>query len=136
MQAFIFNIRRPKFADPRVRRAFNFPLDFEEMNKSFFYGQYTRIASYFQGTELASTGLPEGRELEILETARDKVPTEVFTTPYTNPINGTPAAVRSNLREAMRLLKQAGYGVRDQRLVNVASGEPFGFELLIRTSDS
>src|SRR5208282_4483679 len=64
--------------------AFNTAFDFEEMNKQIFYGQYTRIASYFQGLDLASTGLPEGRELEILETVRDKVPAEVFTTPYTN----------------------------------------------------
>ena len=60
MQAFAFNIRRAKFQDPRVRLAFNYAFDFEEMNKQIFFGQYTRIASYFQGTELASSGLPEG----------------------------------------------------------------------------
>ena len=101
MQAFAFNIRRrDKFKDPRVRRAFNFAFDFEEMNKQIFFGQYKRIDSYFEGTELASSGLPEGEELEILETVRDKVPPEVFTTPYTNPVNGSPEAVRDNLREA------------------------------------
>ena len=66
MQAFAFNTRRDKFKDPRVRRAFNFAFDFEEMNKQIFFGQYKRIASYFEGTELASSGLPEGKELEIL----------------------------------------------------------------------
>jgi microcin C transport system substrate-binding protein len=130
MQAFAFNIRRAKFADPRVRRAFNYAFDFEEMNKQIFYAQYTRIASYFQGLELASTGLPAGRELEILETVRDKVPAEVFTTPYTNPVNGNPENVHNNLREALRLFKAAGYEVRDQRLVNVATGEPYTVELL------
>ncbi|MGA8649086.1 MAG: extracellular solute-binding protein, partial [Xanthobacteraceae bacterium] len=85
MQAFAFNIRRPKFQDPRVRLAFNYAFDFEEMNKQIFFGQYTRIASYFQGTELASSGVPAGRELEILETVRDKVPPELFTKPYSNP---------------------------------------------------
>ena len=103
MQAFAFNIRRAKFQDPRVRRAFNYAFDFEEMNKQIFFGQYKRIASYFEGTELAATGLPAGRELEILETVRDKVPPEVFTTPYTNPVSGNPENVRNNLREAMRL---------------------------------
>src|SRR5207302_7915058 len=53
MQAFAFNTRRDKFKDPRVRRAFNFAYDFEEMNKQIFFGQYTRIKSYFEGTELA-----------------------------------------------------------------------------------
>ena len=72
MQAFALNIRRDKFKDARVRRALNFAFDFEEMNKQLFFGQYKRIASYFEGTELASSGLPEGRELEILETVRDR----------------------------------------------------------------
>ena len=80
MQAFVFNIRRAKFQDPRVRRAFNLAFDFEEMNKQIFFGQYTRIASYFEGTELAARGLPQGRELELLQKVRDKVPPEVFTT--------------------------------------------------------
>ena len=57
-----------------MRRAFNFAFDFEEMNKQMFFGQYKRINSYFEGTELASSGLPQGQELEILETVRDKVP--------------------------------------------------------------
>ena len=90
MQAFVFNIRRDKFKDPRVRRAFNFAFDFEEMNKQLFFGQYKRIASYFEGTELASRGLPEGEELAILETVRDKVPAEVFTTPTPTRSSGNP----------------------------------------------
>ena len=130
MQAFAFNTRRPKFQDPRVRLAFNYAFDFEEMNKQIFFGQYTRISSYFQGTELASSGLPAGRELEILETVRDKVPAEVFTTAYSNPVGGDPAAVRNNLREAVRLFKEAGYEVRDGKLVNGKTGEPFAVEFL------
>src|SRR5208282_2134964 len=105
MQAFTFNIRRAKFQDPRVRLAFNYAFDFEEMNKQIFFGQYKRISSYFQGTELASSGLPEGRELEILNPVRDKVPAELFTTAYSNPVGGDPHAVRNNLREALRLFK-------------------------------
>jgi microcin C transport system substrate-binding protein len=130
MQAFAFNIRRAKFQDPRVRLAFNYAFDFEEMNKQIFFGQYKRIASYFEGTELASTGLPSGRELEILESVRDKVPPEVFTTPYSNPVGGNPQAVRGNLREAVRLFKEAGYEVRGERLVSSKTGEPYTVEFL------
>jgi microcin C transport system substrate-binding protein len=130
MQAFAFNIRRPKFQDPRVRLAFNYAFDFEEMNKQIFFNQYKRIASYFEGTELASSGVPTGRELELLETVRDKVPPELFKNPYTNPVNGNPEQIRANLREGIKLLKEAGYEVRDQQLVNTKTGEPFSVELL------
>jgi len=131
MQAFVFNTRRDKFKDARLRRAFNFAFDFEETNKQMFFGQYKRIASYFEGLELASSGLPEGQERAILETVRDKVPPEVFTTAYTNPVGGSPENVRANLREALRLLKEAGYEVRDRRLVEVATGRPVSVELLV-----
>ncbi|HXX07816.1 MAG TPA: extracellular solute-binding protein [Pseudolabrys sp.] len=131
MQAFAFNIRRPKFQDPRVRRAFNFAFDFEEMNRQIFYGQYKRIASYFEGTELASSGLPEGAELEILQTVKDKVPPELFTKPYTNPVGGNPQDVRNNTREALTLFREAGYDIHDTKLVNVKTGERFTVELLV-----
>src|SRR5499427_12123 len=130
MQAFAFNLRRNKFKDPRVRQAFNYAFDFEEMNKKIFFGQYKRTGSYFEGTELAATGLPTGRELELLETVRDKVPPDLFTKPYTNPVNGDPNAVRNNLREALRLFKEAGYEVRNQQIVNATTGEPFEVEFL------
>jgi microcin C transport system substrate-binding protein len=135
MQAFVLNTRRSKFADPRVRRAFNLALDFEEMNKQIFFGQYQRIASYFDGSELASSGLPSGLELEILQTVRDQVPPEVFTTEYKNPVNGNPEAVRANLREATRLLREAGWEIRNQKLVNAKTGEPMTVEMLNTTTD-
>jgi microcin C transport system substrate-binding protein len=130
MQAFVLNTRRSKFADPRVRRAFNLALDFEDLNKQLFFGQYQRIASYFDGTELASFGLPSGLELEILQTVRDQVPPEVFTTEYKNPVNGSPETVRANLREATRLLREAGWQIRNQKLVNVKTGQPMAVEML------
>jgi microcin C transport system substrate-binding protein len=131
MQAFVLNLRREQFKDVRLRRAFNFAFDFEEMNKQLFFGQYTRINSYFYGTELASSGLPEGEELAILETVRDKVPPEVFTMPYQNPVGGNPEAVRSNLRESLRLLKEAGYEIKDHKLVD-AAGKPITVEILVQ----
>jgi microcin C transport system substrate-binding protein len=130
MQAFAFNIRRAKFQDPRVRRAFNYAFDFEEMNRQIFFGQYSRVASYFQGTELACSGIPAGRELELLNTVRDKVPPEVFTTAYSSPVNGNPEAVRNNLREAIRLLKEAGYEIQNQKLIDSKTGTPFAVEFL------
>ena len=135
MRAFAFNLRRDKFRDPRVRQAFNFAFDFEEMNKQFFFGQYRRINSYFEGTELACSGLPQGEELKILEPLRDKVPPEVFTTPYANPVSGTAEKVRANRQEGMRLLAAAGYEVRDHKQVNVKTGEALTAEILNLTSD-
>jgi microcin C transport system substrate-binding protein len=134
MQAFAFNIRRDKFKDARLRHAFNFALNFEEMNKQLFFGQYKRITSYFDGTELACRGVPEGEELAILEPLRDKVPPEVFTTPYSNPVFDSPASVRDNLREGLKLMREAGYEIRDQRLVNAKTGEPLSVELLTLSS--
>jgi microcin C transport system substrate-binding protein len=130
MQAFTLNLRREQFKDARLRRAFNYAFDFEEMNKQLFFGQYKRINSYFDGTELACSGVPEGQELAILETVRDKVPGEVFTTPYQNPVGGNPEAVRANLREAARLLKEAGYEIKDRKLVD-AAGKPVTVEILV-----
>jgi microcin C transport system substrate-binding protein len=131
MQGFAFNLRRAQFRDARLRRAFNYAFDFEEMNKQLFYGQYKRINSYFEGTELASSGLPQGRELQMLETLRDKVPAEVFTTPYQNPVGGNPESVRANLRESARLIKEASFEVRDRKLVD-AAGKPVTVEILVQ----
>jgi microcin C transport system substrate-binding protein len=129
MQALVLNLRRDKFKDARVRRALNLAFDFEDINKTLLAGQYERVSSYFHGLELAATGLPEGQELAILEKYRDKLPPEVFTTPYKNPVGGSPEAARNNLREADRLLREAGWQVKDRQRVN-AKGEVLSIELL------
>jgi microcin C transport system substrate-binding protein len=131
MQGFALNMRRPLFKDVRVRRAFNYAYDFEEMNRQLSSGEYSRDNSYFDGNELASSGLPEGIELQILEPLRDQIPAEIFTTPYQNPVGGNPESVRNNLREATRLLKEAGFEVRDRKLVD-PSGQPVSVEILCR----
>jgi len=136
MQAFVFNTRREKFKDPRVRLGLNYAFDFEEMNRQIFFGQYKRVGSYFEGTELASSGLPEGQEKEILETVRDKVPAEVFTKAYANPVGGTPDNVRANLREGIRLLREAGYEIKNQKLVNSKTNEPLTIEFLVSDPNS
>jgi microcin C transport system substrate-binding protein len=131
MQAFVPNLRREKFQDPRVRLALSYALDFEDMNRTLFFNQYKRIESYFSGTELASSGLPTGKELAILETVRNQVPAEVFAKEFKAPVGGTEDARRANLREAVRLLREAGYEIRDKRLVNAKSGEPFSIDFLL-----
>lgn len=136
MQGFIFNLRRPKFQDPRVRQAFNYAFDFEWLNTNIFYGQYQRTGSYFENSDLAAAGLPEGKELEILEKVRDQVPPEVFTTVYENPVGGDTRKQRENLRKATQLLKEAGWEVRNGVLVNGQTGEPFTVEFLNDQPDS
>lgn len=131
MVGFIPNMRRGQFQDQRVRKALNLAFDFEELNRTTFFSQYQRVGSYFYGTELASTGLPEGRELEILNTVKDKVPASVFTTPFVNPVGGKPDMARNNLRAAIALLKEAGYEIRGRRMVNAKTGAPLSFEILL-----
>ena len=130
MQGYAFNLRRPLFADVRVRRAFNYAYDWEESDRQLSNGEYHRDSSFFDGIpQFMATGLPEGQELEILQTIRDKVPAELFTTPYQNPVGGSAEAARSNLREAARLLKEAGFEVRDRKLVDPA-GKAVSVEFL------
>ena len=130
MVGFVPNLRRPLFQDQRVRRAFNLAFDFEELNRTIFYGQYERINSFFYGIPLAWEGLPEGLELEILESVRDLVPPEVFTTEYRNPVNDTPQAVRDNLREAVELMTAAGYRLDGGRMLG-PDGRQVEVELLL-----
>lgn len=131
MQAFVPNLRREKFKDQRVREALNYAYDFETLNRTLAYNGLSRIDSYFWNTELASSGLPEGREKEILEELKDKVPPAVFNTPYTNPVAGDPQKARENLRKALTLFKEAGYELKNRKLTNAKTGEPFGIEILL-----
>ena len=131
MQGFVFNTRRAVFKDPRVREALAQAFDFEWTNKNLFFGQYTRSESYFSNSELASTDLPSGDELEILEKFRGKVPDAVFTKPYRAPATDGSGWPRENLRKAFGLLADAGWVVRDKKLVNEKTGEQMRFEVLL-----
>jgi len=130
MQGFVLNTRKPQFADRRVREALTWAFDFESMNRTLFYNAYARTATYFGGGELASSGLPKGRELAILEEFRGKVPDEVFTKEFTLPVYDKPQSVRENLRHAVQLLRDAGWESRDGRMVSVQTGQPFTIEFL------
>ena len=131
MVGFVPNLRRPLFQNADLRRALNFALDFETMQRTLFFGEYVRPNSWFFNTELAATGTPSPAELAILEPLRGKIPDTAFAGPAVNPVGGDNARIRDNLREAVRLLKQAGYEQRGGRMVNAATGEPLSFEILL-----
>ena len=131
MQAFVFNIRRGKFSDARVRQAFNLAFDFEWTNQTLFYGQYSRTDSFFEGSELEAEGLPDQRQLALLEPLRDQVPPEVFTEDFENPVAGNAASLRTNLRRATRLLGEAGWEIRGRKLTHTATGEIMSVEFLL-----
>jgi microcin C transport system substrate-binding protein len=120
MQAFVFNLRRPQFQDPRVRRAFNLAFDFEWANKNLFYDEYRRVGSYFDNSELKASGLPTGRELELLNEVRGEVPPEVFTAEWKNPVNAGSHDARRHLAMAAKLIEEAGYRRKDGVLTNAA----------------
>ncbi|RWX76637.1 ABC transporter substrate-binding protein [Neorhizobium lilium] len=134
MQAMVPNLRRDIFKDARVREALNYAFDFESLNRDLAYNGLKRVDSFFWGTELASSGLPQGRELEILQELKDKIPPQVFTTPYANPIGGDANKVRDNFRTAIGLLKEAGWELKGNRMVNAKTGQPLSFEILLSSA--
>jgi microcin C transport system substrate-binding protein len=131
MQGFGYNLRRPLFQDPRVRQALAYAFDFEWSNKNLFYGAYTRTRSYFDNSELAAKGVPQGAELQILEKYRGKIPDEVFTKEYDPPKYDGSGNIRDGLREGLKLLQAAGWGFKNEKLVNEKTGQPFEFEILL-----
>jgi microcin C transport system substrate-binding protein len=129
MQGFVYNARREVFRDPRVRKALGYAFDFEWSNTHLFYGAYTRTVSYFSNSELAAEGVPTNAERAVLEPFRDRLPSEVFGEAPRPPATGADG-VRPNLLEALRLLAEAGWVVRDMQLVQAATGRPMTFEIL------
>jgi len=130
LQAFIFNQRRTPFNDIELRRAMNYAFDFEWSNQALFYGAYTRNNSYFSNSEFAATGVPTGRELEILEPYRDQLPKSVFTMPYVLPSTDGSGRNRTNLRVAKNILDKAGYRVVDDKLIS-PQGKAVSLEFLL-----
>ena len=130
VQGFLFNLRRPKFADPRTREALALVFDFEWTNETLYFGQYARPWSFFQGTaELMPEGLPQGRELELLESVREHVPEAAFGPPYAPDQTDGSGRIRGELREARTLLESAGWGIQEGSLVD-GNGEPLHVEFL------
>ena len=134
MSGFAFNTRRKKFKDRRVRRALAYAYDFEWTNKQLFYGLFDRSRSYWGNAALGSAGLPVGRELEILEEYRGRIPEEVFTAEYIPPTTDGSGQNRTNLRSAKKLLAEAGWSVVNGALTHAESGEVMRFEFLLGSS--
>ena len=133
MQGFVFNTRRPLFADRKVRQALSYAFDFEWSNKNLFYGLYHRTKSYFDNSVLAATGAPTKAELKLLEPYKDIIPPEVFLGTCPPPETDGSGDIRDNLIIAMNLLKEAGWEYKSGALRN-KDGEPFIFEIMLDTS--
>ena len=131
-QGYFFNIRREKFQDIRVRRAFNLAFDFEWTNKNLFYGSYRRTASFFEASPLKANGVPPADELAILEPMRGMLRPEVFSAPELPPVSDGSGQDRKLLRQASELLDQAGWA-NDNGLRKNAKGETLSAEFLIES---
>jgi len=129
-QGFFFNTRRAKFSDPRVRKALDYAFDYEFTNKNLFYGLYKRTNSYFENSDMKAEGKPSPEELALLEPFRDKLPKAVFEEPYTSPVSDGSGTDRRLLREAARLLDEAGCKMKDRQRV-CPSGDVLDIEFLI-----
>ena len=133
-QGFFANMRRARFQDPRVRRALDLAFDFEWMNKNLFYGLYTRTESYFENSDMKATGKPSPEELALLEPHRAKLPPEVFGDVYRPPVSDGSGSDRRNLREAQKLLAEAGWTLDRAKgaepVVRNAKGETLDIEFL------
>ncbi len=130
MQGFVYNLRKPLFQDIRVREALMLAYDFQYANSTLFFNMYNRTDSYFDNSSLASFGIPEGAELAVLKPYVDQLPPELFTHPFTLPEHNDRKATRNYLRQAKKLLAEAGWTIQDGVLKN-AAGQPFEFEILL-----
>jgi len=131
IQGFIMNTRRPIFADPRVREAIGQVFDFEWMNKNLFFSSYVRSHSYFGNTAQEAKDLPDAAEQALLAPYREKLPPDLFTEPFRVPVTDASGNNREGLRRALALLKDAGWTIRDRKLVDSA-GKPMAFTILLQ----
>jgi len=131
MQGFVFNVRRSKFSDQRVREAIAATLDFEWMNKTLFFGAYERNTSYFAHTPFAASDLPDAKERALLEPYAKELPASLFTETFHLPVTDGSGNNRAELIRADKLLTEAGWVMRDGKRVNEKTGEPFTLEFLL-----
>ncbi len=128
-QAYYLNTRNKKLSDPRVRQALLMLFDFETMNKNMFFDTYTRTDSFYEGGELQSEGIPKGRELNILEGYRGKIPEEVFTKEFAMPNYSKTGSFRQAQRKALKLFSEAGYGFKNGKMLDT-NGKHFTLEFI------
>lgn len=131
MQCFVFNTRRAKFQNPKVREALNYAYDFEWSNAHLFYGAYARNMSFFGNSEFASEGLPGEDELKLLRPFKDSLPERLFTEAPSQPVADGESGARQNLLKAQKLLQEAGLEMRDMKLIDPATGEQMEIEFLL-----
>ena len=130
LQNFAFNLRKEKFADKRVRQAISYAFNFDWANENLFYNQYKRITSFFPNTGMEAFGLPQGRELEILEKYKNNLDKSIFENPPFIPFHNTHVDTRKNLKYAVTLLKDAGYDFVDGKMTQLKTMKPLEFEVL------
>ncbi|MBE7635439.1 ABC transporter substrate-binding protein [Sneathiella sp. P13V-1] len=135
-QVYAYNLRRDKFKDPAIREAMIYAFDFEWLNKNIFYDQYTRTDSFFYNSVMAAKGEPTGKELEILEEYRGRIPDRVFGPAYKPPVSDGSGRDRKPLRAARKILKDAGWEVKDKKLIDPATGQPLEIEFLLYDPNS
>lgn len=135
MLAFVFNTRREKFSDLRVRQALTHAFDFEWMNANILHGLYRRTHSYFENSPLAAKGTINDAERELLSPFADELPAAVFEERFRLPVTDGSGRARDNLKEAQRLLLAAGYRIENGVLTHQQSGQPFEIEFLINNTD-
>ena len=132
----VFNTRRPLFSDPRVRRALTLLLDFEWINRNYFFGLYGRSAGFFAGSELSAYGrAADERERELLKPFVGQIPKEMLDGSYRLPVTDGSGRDRATLRQALMLLSEAGYDLDGTVLRQRATRTPFSFEILVTTRD-
>ena len=133
---FVFNTRREPFNDPAFRAALEYTFDSGWINHNLFHDLYRRTTSFFPNSELAAPALPEGRELDILNSFRAQLSPDIFTQPVTPPsTDGSEEALRSNLLKASTILRDAGYELKNGNLYAPKSDKPISFEILLRRPD-
>lgn len=135
LQNFAFNIRRSQFEDKKVRQAIGLAFNFDWANEKLFYNQYKRLYSYFTNTGMEALGKPQGKELEILNKYKEQLPTSVFDTVQDQPKFENYMDTRNNLRQAVKLLKEAGYDFVDGKMTHLKTGKPLEFEVLSNTAN-
>lgn len=131
VQAFFFNLRRPKFQDIRVREAISLLYDFESIQKAFLYGYRTRTESYFPNSDFGAQGAPTEAELAFLEPYRDQLDPRILTEAFAPPVSDASGRIRQRMRDAVALLKEAGWSLKDGRMINDRTGEQMRIEFLL-----
>ena len=130
-QSFLFNLRRERFQDIRVRKAIGMMFNFEWSNKTLFYGIYARMQSFWENSYLKSSGMPQAGELAFLTPLADILPQGVLDSPaVTPPISSERQLDRKKLRAASALLDEAGWPVGDDGMRRNAAGDTLKLEFL------